>query len=317
MNSEIVRRRRRVIKPKPLLPGKRVAIISPAGPADDARLESGLRELVRWGLPLKTGSHARGRYAYLSGRDPERLDDLLNAFADPMVKAIFCSRGGYGTGRLLRKIPFDVIADNPKVFVGFSDVTALNWAIWKNTGLITFSGPTVCEIGSGLPDTAKRNFLGMIGPGPTPDPIYAGPFKVVRPGSAKGILLPGCLSMIVTLLGTPFLPKMDGAILVIEDIDEKPYRVDRMLNHLKNAGVLQKLSALVTGGFVGCWPKIKSNDQLPLEEILLEVTAPHPIPVYTGLPYGHFPDRLTLPVGAKVSLSEREGLRLLEEPLGR
>ncbi|MCX6639589.1 MAG: LD-carboxypeptidase [bacterium] len=317
MTSKLIKRRRRVVKPKPLLPGKRIAVVSPAGPADESRFEAGLRELARWGYPVKAGAHTRGRYAYFSGRDVERLDDLIQAFSDPMVRAIFCSRGGYGSGRLLRKIPFDIIADNPKIFVGFSDLTAVNWAIWAATGLITFTGPTVCEIGTGLPETTRRSFLSMIGPSAVPDPIWAGPIKTVRPGDASGPLLPGCLSMIVTLLGTPFMPKLDGAVLLIEDIDEKPYRIDRMLTHLKNAGVLQQISALLVGQFVGCWPKIKTSEHLPLEEILLDVTSPHPIPVYTGFPFGHFPDRLTLPVGARVSVSEREGLRLLEDPLGR
>ncbi|MFH1733532.1 MAG: hypothetical protein ABIE92_02380 [bacterium] len=135
---------------------------------------------------------------------------------------------------------------------------------------------------------------------------------MLRPGSARGRLFPGCLSMIVTLLGTPFMPDLTGAILVIEDVAEKPYRIDRTLTHLKNAGILQKISGLVVGSMVDCWPETNRGQHLKLDDILLELTSDHPIPIGIGFPYGHHIDRVTLPIGVEAELSEN-GLDLLEE----
>lgn len=308
---------RELLKPAPLRPGDTVAVISPAGPADKTRLQAGLRQLARWGCNAIAGDHAQGRRAYFSGHDAERLDDLVNAFTNPDVHALFCSRGGYGSGRLLTHIPYDLIAQNPKIFLGFSDATALNWALFARTKLVTFTGPTVSEMGDGLSKSACAAFQSMIGPNPPPDPIWKGPLRTVRPGSAVGPLFPGCLSIIVSLLGTDFLPDLDGAILLIEDVGEKPYRIDRMLTHLKNAGILGRLSALLVGQMIDCWPKASRQKHLSLDEILLELTASHPLPIYAGLPYSHHPDRISLPVGVKAEISADGGLRLLEDPLKR
>ena len=235
----------------------------------------------------------------------------------PSIKAIICSRGGYGSGRLLSQIPYNLIAANPKIFIGFSDVTALSWAIFSRTGLITFSGPTIGEIGDGLPEIAKRTFRAVIGSDKFPDSLWNDSLHPIRPGSASGTLFPGCLSIIVTLLGTPYMPDLRGALLLIEDVGEKPYRIDRMLTQLKNAGILDQISALLVGTMQDCWPKKNRGHHLTLEEILLQLTASHPIPIYTGFTYGHHPDRLTLPIGAKAEISETGGLRLLEDPLKR
>lgn len=317
MNTKVSKQLRKIIKPAPLLTGQAVRVISPAGPAEKTRLEAGLGQLRRWGYRPEASRHAGGHHIYLSGPDPERLDDLIQAFSDPTVQAILCSRGGYGSGRLLSKIPFDLITSNPKIFVGFSDITALSWAFYARAGLVSFSGPIACEIGNGLPEPSQKSLLAIIGPGQPPDPIWKGALTTVRPGSASGSLFPGCLSIIVTLLGTPYLPDLEGAILLIEDVGEKPYRVDRMLNHLKNAGVLDRISALLVGSMTGCWPRGRRGNHLALEEILLELTSANPIPIYTGLPYGHHPNRITLPVGVRVEISEKGGLRLLEDPLSR
>ena len=307
----------KTIKPAPLHTGQTIAVISPAGPAEDSRLDAGLRELERWGYPVIEGAHARGRHAYLSAHDASRLEDLTQAFANPQVRAILCSRGGYGSGRLLSVLPYRQIARNPKIFVGFSDLTALNWALYARAGLITFTGPLVCEIGEGLPELTVRSFLGSVGPVKPPDPLWRGNWQAIRRGRAVGPLFPGCLSLIVTLLGTRYLPNLTGGILLLEDLDEKPYQVDRMLVHLKNAGIFGKIAGIVIGRLTDCWPKINRGQHLELADVLLELTAAHRIPIYAGVPYGHHPERLTLPVGIKVEISEKGGLRLLEDPLDR
>lgn len=303
------------VKPTPLKPGSTVAVISPAGPITKNRLEAGVRQLQEWGYSVNLGPSARGRYGDFSAPDSSRLEDLVNAFSDHNVEAIFCSRGGYGSGRLLADIPYNAIAENPKLFIGFSDTTVLNWALFSHAGLVTFSGPTIGEIGEGLPDDAKKSFFSAIGRDETDSHLCNRPLSTVRPGSATGPLFPGCLSMIVTLLGTSHLPDLTGAVLLIEEINEEPYRVDRTLTHLKNAGILDRISALLVGRMINCWPKSSRKKHLPLEEILLELTSSNPIPIYTGLPYGHHHARITVPVGVRVEISETGGLFLLENPL--
>lgn len=317
MNTEISMKPIRTINPKPLRRGKTIAVISPAGPAEESRLQAGVRELRRRGYKVKTGKHAAGRLAYFSGSTEERLADLVRVFSDPSVDAILCSRGGYGSARLLNSIPYDLITQNPKLFVGFSDLTALNWAFYRHAGLITFTGPLVCEMGENMPESTFRSFQKMTGARQAPEFLWNGPLEAVRPGKALGRFFPGCLAIIETLLGTPHLPDLKGAILLIEEIGERPYQVDRMLTHLKNAGIFDHIAALLIGRMVDCWPKRNKSHHLSLEEILLDLTSSHPIPIYTGLPYGHHPDRLTLPVGVRVEISARRGLRLIEDPLSR
>jgi len=307
----------RTIKPAPLHPGKTIAVLSPAGPAEDNRLDAGLRELAHWGYSVQLGAHARGRRAYLAAPDAGRLEDLVEAFEDPQVHAILCSRGGYGSGRLLDLLPYRKIARNPKIFIGFSDLTALNWALYARSKLISFTGPLVCEIGEGLPELTVRSFREMIGPNRPLDSLWRAPWDAIRPGRATGPLFPGCLSIIVSLLGTRYLPDLRGGILLLEDIHEKPYQVDRMLVQLKNAGILGKIAGMVIGRLTDCWPKVNRGQHLELANILLELTASHPIPIFSGIPYGHHPERLTLPVGARVEISQRGGLRLVEDPLNR
>ncbi len=317
MSTETHKKDWKILKPPPLPRGKTIAVISPAGPADNGRLDGGLRELARRGYPTKVGEHARGHYAYLSARDAERLEDLIKAFADPTVRAVMCSRGGYGSNRLLSSLPYEEIAGNPKIFVGFSDLTALNWALFARCRLVTFTGPLVCEFGEGLPESAMRSFTKMMAPTQPPSSLWPGPLRIIRPGRAVGPLFPGCLSIIVSLLGTPFLPDLTGGILLLEDTGEKPYQVDRMLLHLKNAGILEKIAGLIIGRMVDCWPKSARNNHLQLEDILLDITSSNPVPIYFDLPYGHHPDRLTLPVGVKVEVTAKGSLRLLEDPLDR
>ena len=316
-NQSGSRKTARKIKPAPLFPGQNISVLSPAGPAEDHRLDAGLRELARWGYSVQPGAHARGRLAYLAAPDAARLEDLIEAFEDPQIHAILCSRGGYGSGRLLDRLPYRRIARNPKIFIGFSDLTALNWALYARSKLISFTGPLVCEIGEGLPELTVRSFREMTGPASPPDSLWRAPWDAIRPGRATGPLFPGCLSIIVSLLGTRNLPDLRGGILLLEDVGEKPYQVDRMLVQLKNAGILGKIAGLVIGRFTGCWPKVNRGQHLELADILLELTASRPIPIYAGVPYGHQPERLTLPVGAKVEISQRGGLRLIEDPLNR
>lgn len=305
------------IKPEPLLPGRTIAVVSPAGPSDRARLDGGVKQLRSWGYKVKVGKYAHGHYAFFSGRDRERLADLVAAFKDPSVHAVMCSRGGYGSTRLLESLPYDLIAAHPKIFVGFSDLTALTWALYRKCNLVTFTGPLVNEIGDGLPQMTIDSFFNLVGPDKPSKSLWAGPLCALRPGTARGPLFPGCLSIIVTMLGTPYLPDLRGAVLMLEDVGERPYHIDRMMVHLKNAGVFDQISAVIIGRMTNCWPRTRRSDSLQMADILMDLTSGRPIPVYTDVPYGHHPERLTLPIGVRVEVSQDEGLKLLEDPLDR
>ncbi len=307
----------KIIKPEYLQPRQTVAVVSPAGPAEQRHLDRGLQTLQNWDFKVKLGRQARGREDYFSGTDRQRLRDLVKAFSDPAVKAILCTRGGYGSGRLLPHLPYSSIAKNPKIFLGFSDLTAVGWAIFARTGVVTFTGPLVSELGEGLPDLTHHSFQDLLLSAQPPEYLWNHSLEVIRPGEAAGRLFPGCLSLIVTLLGTPYCPNLTGAILLVEEIDEKPYQIDRMLTHLKNAGILRQISALLIGRMVNCWPAQPRAEHLQIGDILLDLTSDHPIPILTNIPYGHHPERLTLPLGTRVEVSSTAGIRLREDPLIR
>jgi len=302
-----------VILPPALTQEARIAIISPAGPIETKRLKAGIRQLEVWGFRPQLMKSTGGKKGYLAASDEERLADLITAFSDDSIDAVYCARGGYGSGRLLEKVPFELIRNNPKPFIGFSDVTALNWAIFAKTGLVTFSGPTIREIGKSVPDETLNIFRTVLGLDQFNGQIHPVNFRLLKPGTAEGKLFPGCLSIIVTLLGTRFLPDLSGAILLIEDVAEKPYRIDRMLTHMKNAGVFSQISGLIIGSMVDCWTDKRSTDHLNLEDILLDLTSEYDFPIALGFPYGHHINRVTLPIGTDAELTD-EGLEILQVP---
>ncbi len=242
------------------------------------------------------------RDRYLAGGDDDRLRDLHDAFVSPNIQAVFAARGGFGSTRLLEDIDYHLIRNNPKPLIGFSDTTALQLAIAAKTGLVSVSGVT---IGSDVDDTHMH-----------PDTeislwslLYGRPIapvanlEILRPGSTEGVLLGGCLSLMCSLLGTPFFPDTSGAILVIEDVNEEPYRVDRMLTQLRSAGVLRKLGGLACGRFVGC--VAENPDHGDLNKVLADFVDDVPGPVVADLPYGHFSGRVCLPIGARCFLDAR------------
>lgn len=312
-----------VIKPRRLQAGMTVGLVTPASnvPEDEDLLAA--MDLVRsLGFEAKAAANLRSRRQYLAGTDQQRADDLNTMFADPDVDAIFCVRGGYGSGRLLRDLDYDMIARNPKVLMGYSDITAILNAIHKHTGLLTFHGPIAGDNFSDYTYEQYRRVL--VEPSQTTRIGAAPPFET-RPGvvdrtnrltpivsgSAEGHLVGGNLSLLVTLMGTPYEPNFDGAILFMEDVYEPPYSVDRMLTHLWLTGKLEQVAGIAIGKFTDDG---YDGNTLSMEQVLRERFEPLGIPTLRGLMIGHIDDQTVVPVGARARLDVDAGtLTLLEQ----
>ena len=285
-----------------LRPGDRIAVVAPAGPVPLADLERGLDALRRRGYDPAPGRHLRDRDAFLAGRDEARASDLNAAIRDRTVRLVWCARGGYGTPRLLDRVDVGALRRDPKPLIGYSDETALQ-EIWRRAGAPILYGPHVVELGDRRAHDARSLWAALAGEA-IEVPIARG--KVVREGRAEGPLLGGCLSLLVGLLGTPYEPQVDGAILFWEDVNEQPFRIDRMLTHLKNAGWLRRLAGMVVGRLHGC----EANDprlHRSIAAILADRLEGTHIPVAYGLPAGHTPGKWTLPLGTTARLDTRAG----------
>lgn len=308
------------LKPQALKKGDVIGIISPASSPDDfSRIEKGISYLESLGYKVKLGKHIYKRFGYLSATDDERAEDLNKMFADREVRAIFCVRGGYGTPRILDKIDYNIIKRNPKVFVGYSDITALQLAIFKKTGLITFSGPMLAvDMYSDFDPYAEEFFWKILTAKSkkieikNPDGVE---LIVLRHGVATGTLLGGNLSLLASIIGTRFQPNFKDSILVIEDIGEEPYRIDRYLSQLKNAGILNRINGCIIGQFTDCVAK-EPEKSLTLEQIFNDYFGSLKIPVVSNLSYGHIPRKITLPIGANVKIdTKRKSITIIEKIL--
>lgn len=287
-----------------------IALIAPAGPAvlDVAKAEQWMRAR---GYDLRIFPGVYERDGYLAGSDNVRLNDLHNAFADPEIDAIFCLRGGYGTPRLLDSLDFELLRANPKPFVGYSDITALHLAISRYAGFVTFHGPMLNAdlLGDKQPPTESSLFSllrGQLSAGSALKHPVACPLSTIEPGIACGRLLGGNLSMIAALMGTPYEIDAEGIILLIEDVNEPIYRIDRLLTHLRLAGKLARIAGVLVGDVAGV-------DSAALERLLKQTFAPLCIPVLSGWRSGHCDPNLTLPMGARVRLDAGEQRLVLEQ----
>ena len=306
------------IKSPQLCEGATIGVISPASrPSDEQKYKTGILYLKKLGYKVVESRHVLDSYGYLAGKDLDRADDLNIMFGDSQIDAIFCSRGGYGVPRIIDEIDFVTIQNNPKIFVGYSDITSLNLAIWEKTGLISFSGPMVAvEMGKGIKTFTEQSFWKTL---KSTDPvgILESPsdslLQVLKPGKAKGALLGGCLSLINVILGTPYCPNFEKTILFIEDIEEEPYRVDRYLAQLKMAGILDRISGLVIGQFVDCSPSEPEKPYLTLEQVFEDYFSNLNIPIISNFAYGHVQVKHTLPVGIEVELDTEKGGLILTE----
>lgn len=310
------------IRPPRLSGGTRVALIAPAGPLlelDDQRRAAELCQALGWQPVL--ASNAGAQHGYLAGTDQQRLGDLNAALSDDSIDAIWCIRGGYGLTRILAGVNYAAARRHPKVVLGFSDVTALLLALHQQTGLITFHGPvarhdmtrfTRTHLEPILTSTAPAGTLDV--PPPPADVLVPLQHRVVTlaGGRADGPLIGGNLSLVQCLIGTPYFPSLDGAILFLEDVGEEIYRIDRMLSHLRLAGQLDRLAGVALGRFTEV-DRRGSDGATGLDRVFSDYFAPLGVPVVMGLPFGHIAEQWTLPVGTRARLDGEAGtLELLE-----
>jgi len=286
--------------PASLRTGDSVGIVAAAGPPDPAILDAGIQFLQRTGFRPVIGCHINERNGYLAGTDDQRCRDMNSMLNDPLVRGIMLARGGYGTMRLLRTLDYDAVLADPKLLLGMSDVTALQLALYERCGLVTLSGPMIAgQVGQTLdPLSEEWMITALMSPldGRNLWPPGLG-IQVHRHGKVSGMLLGGCLSLITALLGTPYCPCYQGAILLLEEVSEPAYRVDRMLVQLKLAEILDKVAGIVLGHFLG------PDGTSILDEaqrIAIELTSDNPIPLIAGYPHGHTLPNLTIPHGIPV-----------------
>jgi muramoyltetrapeptide carboxypeptidase len=285
-------------RPPLLAPGARVALVAPAGPlASEAELARAVDNARALGWEPVTGAHALSREGYLAGGDAERLSDLNRALTDDAIDGVWSLRGGYGTMRLLEHVDYAALTRRPKALIGFSDITALHAAVRVRCDLVTFHGPVARAV---LSDFSRQSLLDAVARGQDPCGT-AGSARILQPGRARGRLVGGNLAVLAALTGTPFAPPTERAILVIEDVSEAVYRIDRMLRQLRLAGILARCSGLVFGGFTEL-PVAGVEGARALEDVLAETADELGVPCISGVPVGHLDEQWTLPLGAMAEL---------------
>ncbi len=291
-----------VVVPDPLHVGDAVAVVAPCSPPSEELLYEGVRFLRSLNLKVVLGAHISIRRDYLAGSDSERAADLNAAFGDPEIRAVFLARGGYGCMRILDRLDLQSLAGDPKILCGMSDATAIQLYLYKELGLVTFSGPMVAgQLGGGLDPWSEQSYVrGLFQPwsGMRLSADH-GTFRVVRSGRGAGALIGGCLSIVSALLGTPYLPQFSGAILLLEDVNEPLYRLDRMFTQLRLAGVYDSISGMVLGHFIGP----DGNDLgAEVENLAYERTQGFEFPIVARFSHGHRLPNLTLPHGMHAEL---------------
>jgi muramoyltetrapeptide carboxypeptidase len=292
-----------VVKPPRLRPGDLIAVVCPSSPVSMPALRRGVKEIEKRGYRVVLGKHVAAKCDHLAGRDYDRLSDLNEAFRNPAIKAVFAARGGAGGTRLLDRLDYAAIRKYPKIFVGFSDLTAPHLAIYRKTGLVTFSGPMVAtDFDGGLRPFTARHFWPLVELPQPPVFRFKKPLEFLGDRPAQGPLLGGTLSVLQTLLGTPFAPSFDGALLVLEDIGEEVRRVDRMLAQLRLAGIWDRVAGVVFATWSGCKPRAALDRTLRHYAKMLKGR-----PAVFGVPYGHVDDKVTLPMGVTARIDPRKG----------
>ena len=317
-----------LLKPPALREGDTVALITPAtNVSDPGDLATAVKAIEYLGLKPKLGRNVGKQLGYLGGAIDERLDDLHGAFRDPDIRGVFCIRGGYGSAQLLDRIDYKLIHDNPKVFSGFSDITALHLAIHKQTGLVTFHGPVILFNGNAAHFTEytlnyyrkalfTKEPIGPLANPPAANPLAdTHPLRTIHPGTAHGRLIGGNLTLICSLMGTPWEIDTRNAIFFTEDVDEPPYRIDRKLTQLRLAGKLASAAGIVLGECADCGPGDKPAfaSTLSLGQVLDQIVGGAGVPALTGLLIGHTDNQLTLPLGVLATLDATRGQLVIEE----
>ncbi|NNE30659.1 MAG: LD-carboxypeptidase [Saprospiraceae bacterium] len=311
---------KRVRLPKRLKRGDLIGVIAPGSAASEEQIEKGISQIKSLGFKVKEGKFLRSRHGYLGAKDQGRLEDLHSMFADSSVQGIWCIRGGYGCGRLLPMIDYRLVKKNPKPLIGYSDITALHNAIFQKTGLICFHGPNAQPE---MTDYTRSGFEGMLMDGKRSIQAFEGESEndyqtlgYLHTGTAEGRLVGGNLSLLASMAGTEFKLDAKNKIVFLEDVGERPYRIDRMLTQLLQSSRLSEAAGIILGQFKNCEAK-DLNTSLSLEACLKDRLGGLGIPVQTGFSFGHVDDQCTLPVGARVRMNTSSGvIEVLEGVVG-
>jgi muramoyltetrapeptide carboxypeptidase len=302
------------IKPPALKAGDTVAITSPAGAVwDDTQIETFSAILKSFGFNVIHGKTLTEKFGYLAGTDELRANEINELFENKTVKGIFCMKGGWGCARILDKIDYSLIEKNPKVLIGFSDITALLIAITTKTGLITFHGPVGNSGWNDFTKSVLTNVTMTVKPFNFPEnPSTENAPVIINPGKATGELVGGNLTVLSSLIGSGYLPDWKNKLLFLEEVKEEPYSLDRMLTQLKLSGVLNSISGFVFGKCAKCLAEepIKS---FTFHEVLLQHIQPLGIPAFYGAMIGHIENKLTVPIGIKASMDAEKGTISLNE----
>jgi muramoyltetrapeptide carboxypeptidase len=273
--------------------GETIGICAPAARFKPDLFEKGVRQLEQLGFKIKIQAGLNERYRYLAGSDRHRAGLITRLFADPEVDVIMCARGGFGSMRLLEHLDWSIIQNNPKPFIGFSDITALLVAFESKTEVKVIHGPTVTSLAHAENDTIE-SFVNTIHEETQRYALSGG--EIIIPGRANGKLLGGNLATLSHMIGTPFQPDFKDCVFFIEDVDEPAYKIDRMLSQMRMSAMFDQVKGVITGSFHKC------DNQEYIPHILKEIFEPYGIPVLTGLSCGHGPINLSLNFGQRVRM---------------
>lgn len=314
-----------VKRPKRLKKGDTIGIVSPAGAIYESEpYEIAVESMEAMGLKVKLGEYVRTRHGHLAGTDEQRAEEFNEMWRDPDVDAIICLRGGSGAARILPLLDYETIEKNPKIFIGYSDITALHLAIYKKTGLVTFHGPLATSTWNNFAAEHFQKLLFEAEAVQYDNPSDKGGLltqtrnriRTITPGTATGGLLGGNLSVLTNIMGTPYFPEnWENSILYLEDVGEKIYAVDRMMTQLQLGGVLGKISGFIFGKCTECDPGGSSGyGSLTLEEVIDHYIKPLGIPAFSGAMIGHINDNVTIPNGIRAEMDAEKGTFKLLSP---
>lgn len=305
------------VKPSALRPGDTIGVVSPSSYKALEALQPGIDKIRQRGYRLLFGEHAFDRRGYLAGEDRDRAADLNAMFANPEVKAVLCTRGGYGASRILDYLDWDLIRAHPKPLIGYSDITTLHLAFLRQTEMVVFYAPMIITLARDVSPLVVDNLFDLL---EKPQPLGTydtreGNVQTLVPGVVEGELTGGCLCLVTAACGTPEQVDARGKILCLEDVDEPPYAVDRMLTQLKRCGVLDEAAGFVIGEITN-WEQHVSDpaETLTIEQIWQDILVPLGKPTIIGFPFGHVTHPLTLPFGVRARLDATAGTLTLLEP---
>lgn len=295
----------KMLKPNPLQVGDTIGIVAPAGPYDKDSFEKGIAVLETMGFKVHVPEGLDRSEGFLAGSDRQRADIFNGCFQNDAIKGVFCARGGYGSLRILDLIDYRLIEENPKVFVGFSDITAIHMTLLSRCRLITFHGPVVTRLGEADPETLDFLIAAISSGRKLEIKVKSG--TAVKSGRCEGVVSGGNLTTLCHLLGTPYAPVFRNHILLLEDVAEAPYKINRKLFQMKLSGCLKGVRGIMLGDFTDC------GSHSELVATVKEVFNDMEIPIMAGFNFGHGAPNLTIPLGLKAILDTGKGSLIFEE----